>query len=207
VLLTDIPHELTTPTGAGIIKSLSRGTLSFEQLKVTHIGYGTGTKEIESLPNLLRIFIGEMAAHYDHDELVTVETNIDNMNPEIFPYVIEQLLSKGAHDAYLIPIVMKKGRPGIILSILVNRGNLSAILDTIFAETTTLGVRIQPVERRKLQRGTRTIQTIFGPMSVKTVMIEGREKLVPEFEECKRIAAEKNLPLLDVYKQIERELA
>ncbi len=205
-VLTDIPHELTTPTGAGIIKALSSGTLSLEMLNVKSIGYGAGTKELTQVPNLLRVFIGELHQAYEHDELVSVETNIDDMNPEVYPFVIEQLLANGAHDAYLIPVIMKKGRPGIVLSALVNRGKLDNALKIIFTQTTTLGVRIQPVERRKLQRGSKTITTRFGEVKVKTVITDGTERLVPEFEECKRIAVEKNIPLKDVYRQIESEL-
>jgi len=205
-ILTDIPFELTTPTGAGIIKALSSGGLSMEQLRVKSIGYGSGTRDIPQVPNLLRIFIGELEAGHEHDELVTVETNIDNMNPEVFPFVLERLLANGAHDAYMIPIVMKKGRPGILLSALVNRGKLDAVLKVVFAETSTLGVRIQSVERRKLKRSSKTVTTLFGDMKVKVITIEGVERLSPEFEECKRIALEKNIPLLDVYKQVEAEL-
>ncbi len=206
-VLTDVPFELTTPTGAGIIKALSSGMLSMEQLQVKSIGYGTGTRDIPQLPNLLRIFIGELVEGHDQDELVTVETNIDNMNPEVFPFVLERLLSVGAHDAFMIPIIMKKGRPGILLSALVNRGKLDAVLNVVFAETSTLGVRIQPVERRKLQRSSKTVKTLFGEMKVKVITIDGAERLAPEFEECKRVALEKNIPLIDVYKQVEAELS
>jgi hypothetical protein len=206
-VLTDVPFELTTPTGAGIIKALSSGMLSMEQLHVKSIGYGTGTQDIPQLPNLLRIFIGELVEGHDHDELVTVETNIDNMNPEVFPFVLERLLSVGAHDAFMIPIIMKKGRPGILLSALVNRGKLDAVLNVVFAETSTLGVRIQPVERRKLQRSSKTVKTFFGEMKVKVITVDGAERLAPEFEECKRVALEKNIPLIDVYKQVEAELS
>jgi uncharacterized protein (TIGR00299 family) protein len=206
-VLTDVPFELTTPTGAGIIKALSSGMLSMEQLNVKSIGYGTGTQDIPQLPNLLRVFIGELVEGHDHDELVTVETNIDNMNPEVFPFVLERLLSVGAHDAFMIPIIMKKGRPGILLSALVNRGKLDAVLKVVFAETSTLGVRIQPVERRKLQRSTKTMKTLFGEMKVKVITIDGTERLAPEFEECKRVALEKNIPLIEVYKQVEAELS
>jgi len=159
------------------------------------------------VPNLLRVIIGDLEPSYDKDELVSIETNIDNMNPEIFPYVIEQLISNGAHDAYLIPVVMKKGRPGILLSALVNRGKIDSVLKVIFAETTTLGVRIQSIERRKLQRSSKVVNTSFGEMKVKVIGVDGAERLSPEFEECKRIALEKNIPLLDVYKQIEAELS
>jgi hypothetical protein len=178
-----------------------------EELKVTAIGYGSGSKEIPHMPNLFRVLIGELEAKHDHDELVSVETNIDNMNPEIFPFVIDQLLSSGAHDAYMIPVVMKKGRPGILLSVLVNRGKIDSVLKIIFAETTTLGVRIQPIERRKLQRSSKVVKTSLGEMRVKVIGIDGAERLSPEFEECKRVALEKNIPLLEVYRQIDSELS
>ncbi|MGA7162142.1 MAG: nickel pincer cofactor biosynthesis protein LarC [Bacteroidota bacterium] len=205
-VLTDVPYELTTPTGAGIIKALSSGMLSMEHLRVKSIGYGTGTRDIPQLPNLLRVFIGELEEGHEQDELVTVETNIDNMNPEVYPFVLERLLSAGAHDAFMIPIIMKKGRPGILLSALVNRGKLDGVLKIVFAETSTLGVRIQPVERRKLQRSSKTVMTRFGEMKVKVITIDGADRLSPEFEECKRVAIEKNIPLLDVYKRVEAEL-
>ena len=206
ILLTDVPFELTTPTGAAIIKALSRGILTAEKIRVSAIGYGAGEREIEQLPNLLRVFIGNLEQNYLADEIVSIETNIDNMNPEIYPYVIEKIISAGAHDAYLIPILMKKGRPGIILSALVERVKVDRILDIIFRETTTLGVRIQPIERKKLPRSAKQVQTSFGTVTAKFIIFEGKEQLRVEFEECKRIAAENNLPLAEVYRKLEKEL-
>lgn len=205
-VLTDIQAELTTPTGAAIVKTLSRGTLSMERLRIASVGYGAGTREIPEVPNLLRVMIGQLETAYGTDELVTVETNIDDMNPEVYPYVIERLLESGAHDAYVIPVLMKKGRPGALLSVLTERGKLDRVLPILFSETTTLGVRIQPVERRKVQRSSRTVQTSFGMVRVKVIQRDSGETLVPEFEECKRIARERGLPLIEVYKKIEREI-
>ncbi|MGD0036420.1 MAG: nickel pincer cofactor biosynthesis protein LarC [Bacteroidota bacterium] len=207
ILLTDVPFELTTPTGAAIIKALSHGILTAEKIQVSAIGYGAGECEIEQLPNLLRVFIGNLEQNYLADEIVSIETNIDNMNPEIYPYVIEKLISAGAYDAYLIPILMKKGRPGIILSALVERIKIDRILDIIFRETTTLGVRIQPIERKKLPRSAKQVHTSFGPVTAKVIIFEGKEQLRVEFEECKRIAAEKNLPFAEVYRKLEKELS
>jgi pyridinium-3,5-bisthiocarboxylic acid mononucleotide nickel chelatase len=206
ILLTDIPFELTTPTGAAIIKALSQGMLTLEKIQISAIGYGAGGRELELLPNLLRVFIGNLEPNYIADEVVSIETNIDNMNPEIYPYVIEKLISAGANDAYLIPILMKKGRPGIILAALAERANIDRILEIFFRETTTLGVRIQPVERRKLPRGIKQVQTHFGIVSAKVIIVDGKEQLRVEFEECKRIASEKNLPLGEVYRKLENEL-
>lgn len=205
-VLTDVSSELTTPTGAAIIKALSKGVLSAERMKVETIGYGAGTKEIPGMPNLLRIMMGELEPGYTSDEIVSIETNIDNMNPEIFPYVIEQLLAAGAHDAYVVPVMMKKGRPGMLLSTLAERSKLDSLLQVIFRETTTLGVRIQPIERRKLERREKQVKTSMGVVRAKSIVNDGREILAPEFEECKRIAREKNLPLIEVYKLLEKEL-
>lgn len=204
-ILTDIPFELTTPTGAAIIKSMSKGVLGAERIIVESIGYGAGTREIPTIPNLLRVMIGTLPSVYESDELVTIETNIDSMNPEIFPFVIEKLLTHGAHDAYLVPIIMKKGRPGIILSVLVNRSQLDETARIIFAETTTLGLRIQPIERMKIQRSSREISTSFGPMRIKVIVRDGKEKFVPEFEECKKIASQRGIPLIEVYQALERD--
>ncbi len=207
VMLTDIPFELTTPTGAAIIKAMSSGILSFEEIKIKSVGYGAGTRELSQVPNLLRIIVGELVPKYDEDEVVIVETNIDDMNPEIFPYVIERLLESGGLDAYIIPIIMKKGRSGILLSVLVSRSKLDTILQVVFSQTTTIGVRIQPAERRKLSRSQEEIQTQFGKVTAKVVINNGIRRIVPEFEECNRIAKEKGLPLIQVYKILELEFS
>ncbi|MGH2567590.1 MAG: nickel pincer cofactor biosynthesis protein LarC [Bacteroidota bacterium] len=204
--LTDIPHELTTPTGAAIIKALSRGTLNTERMKVESIGYGAGAREIEQVPNLLRVMIGELEPEFQRDDVVVLETNIDDMNPELYPYVMDKLLNAGAHDVYLVPIVMKKGRPGTLLSVMVERAKLDAALDVLFRETSTLGARIQPLERRKLPRAQKQVKTSLGVVNVKSFVRDGKEKLVPEFEECKRLATERGIPLIDVYKILESEL-
>jgi uncharacterized protein (TIGR00299 family) protein len=206
VALTDIPFELTTPTGAAIIKALSHGTLASERLTVSSIGYGAGTKELTGIPNLLRVIIAEIEPALNRDAMLVVETNIDDMNPEILPYVIEKLIAAGANDAFLTPILMKKGRPAHLLSALVERSLMEAIVSVIFRETTTLGVRIFPVERRKLTRTQKTVQTSLGTVNVKSVTLDGKEKLIPEFEECKRLAVEKNLPLREIYSILDREL-
>ncbi|MEK7263065.1 MAG: nickel pincer cofactor biosynthesis protein LarC [Bacteroidota bacterium] len=205
--LTDIPFELTTPTGAAIIKSLSDGMLPQEKISIEKIGYGAGGREIPQLPNLLRILIGNLPEHFQSDNVVTIETNIDNMNPEWYPYIIEKLLAAGAHDAYVIPIIMKKGRPGILLSAMVNERNVHTITELLFSETTTLGVRIQHIERKKIHREERFVQTSFGVLRVKCIFNNGAQKLLPEFEECKRIALVRNLPLKEVYAQLQNELS
>ncbi len=206
VKLTAIPSELTTPTGAAIIKALSAGILTDEVIRIHAVGYGAGTREIEGLPNFLRVVIGTLDEPYERDESMVIETNIDDMNPQIHPYLIERLLATGAHDAYLIPIIMKKGRPGVLLSVLTTRPRMQDAIDVIFRETTSIGLRLQPVGRRKLPRQEVTMQTSFGPVLAKAVEREGAVTLAAEFEECKRIAMEHHLPLVTVMRQINEEL-
>lgn len=205
-ILTEINFELTTPTGAAIIKALSKGVLTTEQLRISAIGYGSGSVELESIPNLLRVMIGDIDDRFDSDELVSIETNIDDMNPELYPYVLESLFKHGAQDAYLTQTIMKKGRPGILLSVLSPRSNIDRITHCILSETSTLGVRIHPVERKKLKRSNKKINTSLGMVEVKVVLKENKEFLIPEFEECKRIALKLNRPLIEVYQILERDL-
>jgi len=202
--LTNIPFELTTPTGASIIATLAEFGLEKETIKIQTVGYGAGEFEIPEQPNLLRIIIGEIPDKYHDEKLLLIETNIDDMNPEIYPYVIEKLLSAGANDAYLVPIIMKKGRPGILLSTLVSESKIDDVLKIIFTQTTTLGVRIIEVGRKKLAREQKEIETPFGKVKFKLVINDKTHRLVPEFEECKRIAEEKNLPLIQVYRILEQ---
>lgn len=205
VILSDIPFELTTPTGAAIIKALSTGILSTERFVIERIGYGAGTRELTEVPNLLRLMLGTLEAGTIEDDIVSIETNIDDMNPEIYPYVLERLLNAGAHDAYLIPVIMKKGRPGVVLSLLAERGKIKELLPIIYGETSTLGVRIQPIERQKLSRKVVERMTIFGIVKAKEIGWGETVRLVPEFEECRRIAVEKGMALRDVYSALERE--
>lgn len=206
-ILTDIPYELTTPTGAAIICALSRGILRDNIMRISRVGYGTGAKEFTQIPNLLRIAIADLPGTLDQDEVVVVETNIDDMNPQVYPHLIERLLAAGAHDAFLIPIIMKKGRPGILLSVLADRSRLDDIAACIYSETTSIGVRVFEAGRWKLPRRLLEVQTSFGTVRAKAVIRNGKEIIQPEFDECRRIAGERQLPVLTVQKQIERELS
>ncbi len=204
--LTNIPYELTTPTGAAIIATLSQGILKNNALHISSVGYGAGTREIDTIPNLLRVIIGVITESSESDRMLCIETNIDNMNPEIYPYVLERLFAAGAVDAYLTPIIMKKGRPAITLSVLVPVEQKEQICSILFRETNTLGVRMYIVERRKLVRTEKTTVTSLGEVRVKAILINGKEQLRPEFEECKRLAQQHQLPLIEVYKILQHEL-
>ncbi|MGB9773764.1 MAG: nickel pincer cofactor biosynthesis protein LarC [Bacteroidota bacterium] len=202
----DVPFELTTPTGAAILRAYSEGLYDEKEAVIEQIGYGAGTMEIPGIPNLFRLMVGSIVPRIEREEIFMVETNIDDMNPELYPFIIERLMETGAYDAFLVPIIMKKGRPGILLSAMVDRNNLDNIVQTIYKETSTLGVRIYPIDRRKLPRIMREVKTTFGIVRVKEVEIEGRQRLLPEYEECRRIARERSMPLFAVYKELEAEL-
>ncbi len=203
---TDSPHELATPTGAAIIAAMSSGVLDPHQtIKVESIGYGAGSRELAGLPNVLRVVIGTVEIDSVDDAVVMLETTIDDMNPELYPWVIEKLLASGALDAWVHSVLMKKGRPGHIISVLAPTTEVETLLSVLYAETTTTGVRIQPIHRRKLLRRTETMPTRFGTARVKVITVGDAERRVPEFEECRRLAQELNLPLLHVYRCIEQD--
>ena len=197
---TGIEAELATPTGACIMKTLCKGFGIMPEMKVEEIGYGAGSRELE-IPNLLRVYVGETIGRgYEKDEAVLIETNIDDMKPELLAYATEALLEQGALDVFTTPISMKKNRPGTILSVLTTRDKLDEVLSTIFAETTTLGVRIHSLERQKLSTEIISVETRFGVISVKIGRAGGQVKnIAPEYESCKSIATEQGIPLKDVY--------
>ena len=199
VVRTTRKGELTTPTGAAVVTTLASSYGFLENFVSDASGYGAGSRESEEHPNVLRITIGKTTHPAQEDHSVLIETNIDNMNPEIFGYLSDMLLKAGAKDVFMIPIYMKKGRPGTLLSILTDESLKETILSIIFSETTTLGVRISRVSRKILKRESRTIETEFGPVLVKVANVNGAERFAPEYDECVRIAREKRIPLVTVY--------
>lgn len=200
--LTTLPFELTTPTGAGILKALSRGVLTSDVMQAHRIGFGAGTRELPDRPNLLRVVIGEMLTDEEHDQVTVIEANIDDLNPQIYPFLLERLLEAGALDAYLTPVIMKKGRPGMLLTVLAEAGGVDDLTAVIYRETTTIGVRYRQQRRRKLPRREMTIPTEFGPVYMKKIEGEEGTRLAPEFEEARRIARERSLPLKTVMEKL-----
>ncbi|HUL00465.1 MAG TPA: nickel pincer cofactor biosynthesis protein LarC [Nitrospirota bacterium] len=195
-----LKYELTTPTGAAIISTLGTSFGSLPPMKIDCIAYGAGDKNFPNSPNVLRVMLGDLAVSYDEDSSIVIETNIDDMNPQIYDYVIEKLMQQGAQDAYLTPIIMKKGRPAILLSVLTDTSKTAAILDTLFRETTSIGVRIQEVGRKKLTREIKYVETIYGKLRIK-ISKRGDDifTVTPEYEDCKRIAEERKIPLKDIF--------
>jgi uncharacterized protein (DUF111 family) len=151
--------------------------------------------------------IGEPIAGYDEDTSVVIETNIDDMNPQMYDYVIGKLMHQGAQDAYLTPIIMKKGRPAVLLSVLTDKSRADAVLDTLFRETTSIGVRIREVGRKKLSREIREVETVYGKIRIK-ISKRGDEILTitPEYEDCRRIAEERQIPLKQVIEEAKKQL-
>jgi uncharacterized protein (TIGR00299 family) protein len=198
--------ELATPTGAAIISTLASSFGPLPEMKVDRIAYGAADSDFPGRPNVLRLMIGEPAAAYDEDSSILIETNIDDMNPQVYEYIIDKLMQQGAQDAYLTPIIMKKGRPAIQLSVLTEASGTDRAIDTIFRETTSIGVRIHEVKRKKLSREIREIETSYGKIRMK-ISRRGGEILTatPEYEDCRRIAEEKNVPLKDVIEETKKQ--
>jgi len=206
VYSSDVPHELTTPTGAVILKSLSKGFGPMPCIKYEKAGVGAGSRDIKNRPNVLRIFIGEMNS-VTHDEAVTViETNIDDMNPQIYEYLIDELFKRGALDVYLTQVIMKKTRPAVKLSVLCDRDKREDLINTILKETTSIGVRYFETQRVTMDREIKEFSSKYGKVRVKTSMC-GRDliKSSPEFEDCKKIAQETSRPLLEIIDEVGRE--
>jgi uncharacterized protein (TIGR00299 family) protein len=207
--------ELTTPTGAAILTTVAGRFGSLPAMTVRGVGYGAGSRDLKPGPNLLRIVIGEpLRAAGDAgddlpaDRVMIVEAAIDDMNPEIFGYAMDRLFAEGALDVLFIPVHMKKNRPGTLLQALCHPVRLEAVIRTLLAETTTLGVRYHEAGRRFLPREEVAIDTSFGRVALKQVRhAPGEVRLVPEFEVCKRIALERKIPIREVYDTITREAA
>ena len=206
VVFNDLPYELTTPTGAAIVAALSKGILNDKPIEIESIGYGAGTRDLGRLPNLLRVVIGRIKSEHEEDHSILVETNMDDINPQLVPHVIEKVLSAGATDVFVTPVIMKKGRPGFLLSVLMSESLLDKISSEIFSQTTTLGLRVQNIRRIKLHRESKTTMTSFGEVKVKESSIDGKIRIVAEFEECKRIAESLSLPLAEVMQKLNAEL-
>jgi len=210
---TGIPHELVTPTGAAIISAVAAGFGPLPEVVVKDIGYGAGQRDLEDRPNLLRIVLGDespgAAAKPEdmlEDRIEILETCIDDMNPELFGHLMERLFEDGALDVYWVPVYMKKNRPGTMLQVICKDHDAAAVLERILSETTTLGVRYYSARRRLLWRDQREIDTAYGRVSVKRVRdTRGNLRHVPEYEVCRQIALERNIPLRMVYDTITRD--
>jgi uncharacterized protein (TIGR00299 family) protein len=194
-----VQKELTTPTGAAIIATLCDSFGPQPPMSVSAIGYGAGTADLESQPNVVRILIGEATEEtvtgFD-EEIAVIEANLDDMNPQIYGYFLEKALAAGALDVYTTPVQMKKNRPGTLLTVLCKPQDTNTLMSLIFAETTTFGARTYRAQRRTLPREFLKVTTAFGDVRIKISRANGRIlHVAPEYDDCRKLAVEKSVPL------------
>jgi len=199
---TGVKAELVTPTGAAILTTLAASAGAMPRMTVERVGYGAGSREL-AIPNLLRCFVGEATADADGREVVVqLETTIDDMSPQLYEPLMERLLEAGALDVFLTPVIMKRSRPGIVLTVLTVPSRVGELSTILFKESTTIGVRWTDYQRACLERELVTLPTAYGPVQFKLSRLQGRLVTVtPEFSEVTRIAKEKGLPAREVLEQ------
>lgn len=192
--------ECLTPTGALLVTSYATSYGPLPSLRLTNVGHGAGARDTPGRPNVLRLFVGEEAAATATERVLVLETELDDMSPQLCEPLLARLLAAGALDVYFTPIQMKKGRPGILLSCLAPPQRREALEEVLFAETTTLGVRRQEWERTVLERESVPVETPYGTISVKLGRRAGRlYNVQPEFEDCQRVAAARGVPVKEVW--------
>jgi pyridinium-3,5-bisthiocarboxylic acid mononucleotide nickel chelatase len=203
VYTSGIPRELVTPTGAAIATTLSTRFAEAPEMTLRAIGYGAGSADLKEKPNVLRLLIGENAIaepgeHWDAP-ITVIETNLDDMSPQIYGYFVERALEAGALDVFSAPVQMKKNRPGLLVTLLAEPVNVSRLIDLIFRETTTIGVRTHEVRRKILDREFLPVATPFGEVRMKISRMNGSIlNAAPEYDDCRRIATERGIPLKQV---------
>jgi len=202
--------ELVTPTGAAIAKTLSARFAPFPAMKVEKAGYGAGTRDFLEHPNLLRLTIGEslpadaasVSPTTSNDRITVLEANLDDLSPQVLAYAMERLLAEGALDVFSVPVQMKKGRPGALLTVLAKIEDANRLAKLIFAETTTLGVRRREEQRQTLSRRWETVDTMWGPVRIKIASMNGTvSNYAPEYEDCRALAEAHRVPLRTVMQE------
>ncbi len=209
IYATGIKGELITPTGAAIITSVCNEFGPIPRLRLEQIGYGAGSREYDNFPNTLRVLIGDDQTQSPAAELLwMIETNVDDMSPQIFSHVMEKALELGALDCYLTPVQMKKNRPGVLLSILCRSSQRESLGRMLFAETTTLGIRFYEIWREALERRIERVETDYGAIDVKVASLNGNViNVMPEFEQCRAAAQKAGVPLRQVQEAVRAALA
>jgi uncharacterized protein (TIGR00299 family) protein len=191
--------ELVTPTGAALVAALTEAG-PVPPLRIEAVGYGAGTRELADRPNLLRLVLGTAVVEIGRDDVIVLEATIDDMSPELYEHVIERLLAAGAKDVFLTPVVMKKSRPGVTLSVLAAPADRERLAGLVFAETSTIGLRWTPWTRLVLPRESRRVETEYGTVSVKLATApDGTVNVAPELDDCRRVAAARGVPLKVVH--------
>ncbi len=210
VYSSGVQAELVTPTGAAIVKILARRFDAFPEMKIEKSGYGAGTREFPEHPNVVRLTIGEaasmLASKTASETLTVLEANLDDLNPQVFGYVMDRLLEERALDVFGVPVQMKKNRPGMLLTVLCKPEDASKLMQLIFTETTTLGVRRHEEIRQTLARRWENVRTPWGEVRIKIASMNGTvTNYAPEYEDCRRIAAEHRVPLKTVMQEAARQ--
>jgi uncharacterized protein (TIGR00299 family) protein len=204
-----VQRELVTPTGAAIVTTVCTTFGSQPPMTVSAIGYGAATADLEGQPNVLRLMVGEAAQKSvlgTEETIRVLEANLDDMNPQIFGYFLDKALAAGALDVFAASVQMKKSRPGMLVTVLCKPADEQKFQEMLFAETTTLGVRAHTAERRILPRAWETVATRFGEVRVKVARIDGIVRQAsPEFEDCRKLAEEQNVPLQQVMEEVMRK--
>ncbi|MCI0489781.1 MAG: nickel pincer cofactor biosynthesis protein LarC [Blastocatellia bacterium] len=203
----ELEGEFVTPTGAAIIVSLCEEFIPLPPVAISHTGYGAGSRDPEGFPNAMRLILGDMAEEESlgarslgsFERVTVIETNIDDMNPQVYGYVIERAFALGAIDAFLTPVQMKKDRPGTLLTILCGPEKRDTLIDMLLAETSTLGVRYYEANRRVLDRAIEEVETRYGRVRIKVAQQHSRTlHFHPEYEDCLRLARQAGVPLIEV---------
>ena len=203
----DLDGETVTPTGAAIIATLGSHFGEAPRMTIEKIGYGAGQKDFPDRPNLFRLILGADEAPWKQEEMLVMETNIDDMNPEFYDYVLDRLFAAGARDVFLSSIQMKKNRPGTLLSVIAEPSLREKLSGIIFRETSTIGIRYYPVNRMILKRALKKVKTRFGTVKVKIIEEpDGTKRATPEYEDLKRIAETKKIPLKVFYDEVLRSI-
>lgn len=194
--------ELATPTGAVLVRALASVFGAMPHFMPEIIGLGAGDADPDCWPNVLRLMAGEEYRNRGDEMVTVIETNIDDMNPQVYEYVMERLFDRGALDVFLTPVIMKKSRPGILLSVLCNAEKKNELMDIIFKETTTIGIRFHDAGRVTLGREIKEVRTRYGRAKVKVSSWgDGDCRCMPEYDDCRRLAADAKVPLTDVMKE------
>jgi uncharacterized protein (TIGR00299 family) protein len=211
VYSSGLQAELVTPTGAAIVKTLARRFAAFPEMKIEKSGYGAGSRDFPGHPNVVRLVIGEaaaaafLAAKTATETTTVLEANLDDLNPQVFGYVMDRLLEEGALDVFGMPVQMKKNRPGTLLTVLCKPEDAGKLTRLIFTETTTLGVRRREEMRQTLARRWENVRTQWGEVRIKIASMNGSvTNFAPEYEDCRRIAAERHVPLKAVMQEAAR---
>ncbi|HEY9284849.1 MAG TPA: nickel pincer cofactor biosynthesis protein LarC [Pyrinomonadaceae bacterium] len=196
---TYVRGELVTPTGAAIISALAESYGPLPPMRLRATGYGAGSRDYERFPNVLRVMVGEAEGDAQSEKLLVIETNLDDVSPQIVGHVMDRAFARGALDCWFTPAQMKKNRPGVLVSLLCRPRERDALTQLLFDETTTLGVRSYEVERRALAREIVRVETRFGTIGVKVARRDGRvTNVTPEYDDCRAAAASHDAPLRDV---------